>query len=227
MPMAARKSKPSGRKLKSKGNRLLRRKVNTREMRDKFLIVCEGERTEPHYFERFRVSKRVTVLGLGYNTLSLVKKAIELMQCDEYDQIWCVFDRNAFPAEDFNAAIDLARQNGIDIAYSNEAFEIWYLLHFGYHDTAISRQLYKSKLTGHLGSEYQKNRTDMYDLLKNKQPDAIRNAERLLASYGSHHNPAQDNPCTTVHNPLFEIMDFPSMLGLDCQIQAPSRRFDA
>jgi hypothetical protein len=197
MPMGARKVKPSGRKVK--GSRLARRKVNKREARDTFLIVCEGERTEPCYFERFRAPKKIKVLGYGYNTVGLVKKTIELKkQYDEYDQVWCVLDRDSFPAQDFNAALDLAKRNGIGVAYSNEAFEIWYLLHFNYHDAAISRQLYQSKLSDCLGSEYRKNSPDMYDLLRDKLSTAIHHAERLLASYDPR-NPAQDNPCTTVH----------------------------
>ena len=39
----------------------------------------------------------------------------------------------------------------------------------------------------------------MYSLLKERQSDAIRNATRLLESYGTRHNPERDNPCTTVH----------------------------
>lgn len=44
------------------------RKVNTRELKQRFLIVCEGERTEPNYFKSFRVPKNVVsidVRGLG------------------------------------------------------------------------------------------------------------------------------------------------------------------
>src|SRR5690242_21195254 len=89
-----------------------RRQVNTRETLQRFLIVCECERTEPNYFNRFRVPKDVVsidVHGLGYNTVSLVRKAIELKDEDEYDQVWCVFDRDSFPVQSFNTALSLAR----------------------------------------------------------------------------------------------------------------------
>src|SRR5688572_11689147 len=115
-----------------------KRKVNVRETIPRFLIVCEGERTEPNYFLSFRVPRdviQVEIHGTGYNTVSLVRKAIELKAKGEYDQAWCVFDRDSFSVESFNAAIKLAKQHRIKVAYSNEAFELWYLLHFDFLNT--------------------------------------------------------------------------------------------
>jgi hypothetical protein len=177
----------------------LRRRINFREVRQRFLVVCEGEKTEPNYFRSFRVPKDVVVVrGLGDNTLTLVKKALELRRDDDYDQVWCVFDRDDFPTQNFNAAVELARHNGLHVAYSNEAFELWYLLHFNYHDTAISRHDYITKLSKLLGRPYAKNSEMMYAELEGRQADAIRNAHRLLAQRDPP-NPAFDNPSTTVH----------------------------
>jgi len=177
----------------------LRRRINFREVRQRFLIVCEGEKTEPNYFRSFRVPRDVVdVRGLGDNTLNLVKKALELRRDDDYDQVWCVFDRDDFPTQNFNAAVELARKSGLHVAYSNEAFELWYLLHFNYHDTAISRRDYITKLSKLLGRPYVKNSERMYAELEGRQADAIRNAHRLLAQRDPP-NPAFDNPSTTVH----------------------------
>ena len=198
----ARRPKPSGRKLPDKGKRLGRRRVNTRPLRTTFLIVCEGRKTEPNYFRRFRVKADVIelkVVGLGDNTRHLVEQTCELMDEASYSQVWCVFDRDSFPAEQFNRALELARQRGIEVAYSNEAFELWYLLHFHYHDVATSRSNYGRLLADRLGDPYRKNSLDMYDRLLKHQPDAIRNAQRLLDFYGPRHNPERDNPSTTVH----------------------------
>ena len=204
-----RRRKSGGRKLGDMGKRLSRRRLYVRPLRQNFLIVCEGERTEPNYFKSFRVPKdvRVQVIGEGYNTCRLVERAIDLKQEGKYDQVWVVFDRDEFPAQHFNEAIALAGRNDIGVAYSNEAFEIWYLLHFYYHDVATSRQLYKQMLTKRLGFEYQKNASDMYEHLLMKQADAIRNAERLLQTY-TPHRPADDNPCTTVHRLVEALNEF-------------------
>ncbi|MEE4358352.1 MAG: RloB family protein [Desulfococcaceae bacterium] len=103
-----------------------RRKKDFRQIRIKFLIVCEGECTEPFYFQSFRVPKDVfDVRGFGMNTVSLVKKAISLKEEGDYGEIWCVFDRDDFPPQNFNNALALAKNNHINVAYSNQAFEIW------------------------------------------------------------------------------------------------------
>lgn len=194
--------KPSGRPRQDKGRALSTRPVNVRSPRAKFLIVCEGTETETNYFKKFRVNTKVMELcveGLGDNTLSLVERTCALMRKEGYSQVWCVFDRDDFPPERFNAALALAAREGIRVAYSNQAFELWYLLHFDYHDAAYHRSQYQGMLTERLGKPYQKNSPEMYNLLEDRQATAIWNAERLLASYGPEHNPGQDNPSTTVH----------------------------
>jgi hypothetical protein len=179
----------------------MQRRVNVRPPRDTFLIVCEGKKTEPNYFKAFRVPATVeefNVVGLGDNTLSLVERAIELKQKLEYDQVWCVFDRDSFSASQFNDALALADREEMKVAYSNEAFELWYLLHFNYHDTAMSRADYPGKLSKLLEFRYRKNFPGMYELLLPRQQTAIKNAKKLLAQYKPS-CPAADNPSTSVH----------------------------
>jgi hypothetical protein len=186
------------------------RVVDVREPVQRFLIVCEGEQTEPNYFRSFRVPKNIVavkVQGLGCNTRSLVERTIELMEEDGYDQVWCVFDRDSFSAEDFNAAILLAEQHDIGVAYSNEAFELWYLLHFNFYDTGMTRAEYIVKLSDLLGRGYKKKSRNMYDLLESRQATAIQNARRLLACYAPC-RPAEDNPSTTVHLLVEELAKF-------------------
>jgi RloB-like protein len=177
----------------------VKRKVGGRTQRAAFLIVCEGTRTEPNYFEALRTAfklQSVEIDGTGKNTASLVKYAIE--RSDGRDQVWCVFDRDSFPPQNFNTAIQQARDAGLKVAYSNEAFEIWYLLHFDFHTSALSRTLYAEKLTERLGRPYKKNDPSLFEVLRPRQDQAIRFARKLLASY-SNHNPEKDNPSTTVH----------------------------
>jgi len=179
----------------------LKRKKNFKSIRKNFLIVCEGEKTEPNYFSNFRVPKKVfDVEGIGANTESLVHKAIELKNhaSVSYDYVWCVFDRDSFPSQNFNNAFTLAKTHNINIAYSNEAFEIWYLLHYYFHDAATSRTQYKSMLTARLGFPYKKNNPHMYNHLLPFQEVAIKNAINLLNTYANH-SPLNNNPSTSVH----------------------------
>lgn len=86
------------------------------------------------------------------NTDSLVQEAIDLKEKaarsgEPLNEIWCVFDRDSFPAQNFNRAFQLAKSKNISVAWANEAFEIWYLLHFNYYDTGLSRAEYGERLT--------------------------------------------------------------------------------
>lgn len=185
------------------------RQVNIREPKLRFLIVCEGSKTERYYFEELRKDHRlnaeVTVRGLGLDPSQLVDTAHKLRGLENYDQVWCVFDRNTWPAQNFNNALVQARHHGIGVAYSNEAFELWYLLHFYYYDTGIPHQEYIERLEGLLGHPYAKNSRDTYRELRSRQKDALRNARTLLAQYQPS-DPANDNPSTTVHILVEELL---------------------
>lgn len=105
------------------------RKVNIREIKQRFLIVCEGAKTEPNYFKKFRVPKSVIeidVKGVGENPSRLVQSAIKLkaeaVEADEeYDQVWCVFDRDDWQLQDFNNAIDKVKNNNLKV----QQFSLW------------------------------------------------------------------------------------------------------
>ena len=175
------------------------RKVATRKLRERFLIICEGEKTEPNYFKSFRVPKDVIdVRGFGYNPSKLVETAKELNDKGDYNQVWCVFDLDDCPKQDFKNAIANAKKAGFQVAYSNEAFELWYLLHFEFLNTALPRQDYTPKLNKFLKNKYQKNSDLIYEELEHLQATAIKNARNLLKQYDPH-NPESDNPSTTVH----------------------------
>lgn len=168
-----------------------------------FLIVCEGKKTETYYFKAFPQSARlaITVIhsGTKTNPSNVVNRAIKLKTRDDYDVVWCVFDYdNDSRKEDFTRAINHAKQHDIHVAYSNPTFELWYVLHFAYRDTAASSDALARQLTDNLGHTYEKNDPYMYTKLAEKQPTAIEYATRLHQSY-SPHDPATDNPCTTVH----------------------------
>lgn len=109
-----------------------KRKENVREKLVRFLIVCEGTKTEPHYFEALRS------------------------------------------------------------AWTNEAFELWYYLHFEYLDTGISREAYIDKLQnafrkkmGDDNFKYCKGNPDIYRLLQQygREELAKRFAQQLRALY--------------------------------------------
>jgi RloB-like protein len=177
------------------------RKLDIREVKQRFLIVCEGEKTEPYYFKGFRVPKVVIeIKGAAGDPTRLVNSAKKLAEEDEYDQTWCVFDRDegAWTAQNFNNALQNAKTYGFQVAYSNECFELWYILHFQFLSTGLPRSDYEDKLSELLGQKYRKNDPTIYQQLLEKQQVAIKYAEKLLGTY-DRPNPERDNPSTTVH----------------------------
>ena len=191
----------------------LSRRQGVREIKQSFLIICEGEKTEPDYFKSFRMTAAtIKAVGQAMNTMTLVSKAISIREADQkrkrvYDQCWVVFDKDNFPAKDFNQAILYAEKNGFKVAYSNQAFEYWFLLHYNLYTGAIHRNQYKDMLTKLTGMPYCKTEgygAVMYNLLLSRQQQAIKNAEIVLAEI-SHGNPAEEESSTTVHRLVQEL----------------------
>jgi hypothetical protein len=177
--------------------------------RRRLLILCEDSKSSVLYFKGFPVvAERVLIetVGTGMNTDSLVEDAIRrqraaVEQQRPYSSIWCVMDRDSFPAQNFNRARTLAENSGIRIAWANECFELWYLLHFNYHDTAISRDHYAARLSKLLGFRYEKSDPAIYQHLKQHHETAIRNARTLMKHWEECNgcNPERCNPSTNIH----------------------------
>ncbi len=177
------------------------RKLDVREVKQRFLIVCEGKKTEPYYFKSFRVPKAIVAIeGAAGDPTRLVNSARKLADEDEYDQVWCVFDRDegAWTSQNFNNALQNAKTYGFHVAYSNECFELWYILHFEFLNTGLPRSDYEDKLSELLGVKYRKNDATIYQQLLVKQEIAIKYARKLLESYNPI-DPERNNPSTTVH----------------------------
>jgi hypothetical protein len=165
---------------------------------------------------------QIDIEGTGRNTQSLVDEALRLKKSyeQEYnrtiDKLWVVFDRDSFSANDFNTAVQRC-QNAkpvIGCAWSNEAFELWYLLHFHYYNHSMSRKDYQDAIENNLKHvlgddyQYQKNSKEMYALLKEhgNVDDASRNAKRLAEIYKGRQDYAEHNPCTMVWELVDELL---------------------
>jgi hypothetical protein len=92
------------------------------------MIFCEGE-TEVGYFSSFEKRARLTS---GGNALKMIENAVAFKNATEkrVDHYWAVFDKDETTDEHFAQAIQLANTNGIQVAWSNQAFECWIILHF-------------------------------------------------------------------------------------------------
>ncbi len=190
-----------------------RRKPHSSRDINRWLIVSEDSESSLNYLRSFfphsRYAQFVTE-GPAGDTVAVVQKGIKLSEQARkedrpYIHTWCVFDRDSFHPNRFKAAFSLAAQaKGVTAVWTNEAFELWYLLHFGYNDTAIGRRDLINKLERHLGHEYSKSDKNIFDKLM-ENPErleyAIKNAT-LLMSDG---RPPETNPSLNIHLLVLEL----------------------
>ena len=193
----------------------------------RILIVCEGEKTEPNYFKKFKLTSNnsftyeVHCEGCGEGTMKVVDTAIEKFNKAErssqpFDSVWAVFDKDNFT--NFNVAIEKAEKNNINVAWSNEAFELWYLYHFHNRITAMNRNEYKKAIssavinTGKWKNKrpyvYQKNDENNYDIMNTygNMRNAINWAKKQHQTFTGK-DYASQNPCTTVYKLVLQLLN--------------------
>ena len=204
------------------------------------LIVCEDEATEKIYFEAaFPNLPENTVfvqpIGTGRDPLGVAEQAIaereklRLKAKKEVDEVWLVFDKDDADREPgklaklerFELALQLARDENMQLAFNNEVFELWLLLHFVDVDatTPLSRQNIYEQLADAL-SAHPLFATIRYDHKKSKaievltvvselghEAQAHHRAESLLTAHGE--KPLlETNPSTRVHILLRSLRDW-------------------
>ena len=238
------------------------RPSHIRHYKEFFLIVCEDESTEPAYFRKVFQEKfeellpkdtiRIVTVGTGRNSLGVVEKAVEerITRTEivpkAIDHVWAVFDKddldqNETTAQRFEEAFSVAAANDINIAYSNECFELWLLLHFA--NVSNSRPIPRKEaegedksncLYGMLENAINKGRTADQHILYNhahhskpyvsveglidivmKSGDEAKAIERAQALDASQQGkkPIEANPNTTVYKLVKELREWLEFYG--------------
>ncbi len=186
------------------------RRGPVREPYDRVLIICEGEKTEPHYFGGMRLHHRLSSANIeitpadGTDPVSIVSYA--RARLGGYDRAFCVFDRDGHP--NYDAALAAVAQYSEGQARKLVAitswpcFEFWLLLHFEYTAAPFNGAGSKSscdramsRLATHLPA-YAKGMKNAYDLLVPRTTDAINHAMRL---HRENIKIGSTNPSTRVH----------------------------
>lgn len=219
---------------KRKGKRIKRKEAIKEIAPFRYLIVCEGKKTEPNYFKGIKKlinSKygdkivvedikvdRIEIDGTGRNTQDLVKYALKKRKNAEipYGHVWCVFDKDSFTEEQFNNAISQCNDNDIEVAWSNEAIELWFLLHFEYLNTGINRTQYIIKLNQYFkancinNGKYEKNLENIYEILVEYGDIevAVKNAKNLHKKYNELDSPSKRNPSTHVFALVEDLFEY-------------------
>ncbi len=175
----------------------MKRTQKQRKIRDTILIVTNGKRTEKLYFDNltnsFSSMFKIKVEYKNEQPDELVEYAKNL-DSSLYNQIWCVFDIDDSHKEGHLLyALAEAKKHNINIAYSNEAFEVWLLCHLTKNiRPSLTRKTYIKEINNYLEEKrlpkYQKN--DL-DLLKNqfipKALQASEVAKKIYQSFEANH----------------------------------------
>ncbi|UCM87544.1 RloB family protein [Streptomyces marincola] len=160
------------------------RKRGTRGERRKILVVTEGTRTEPQYFDGLCAHVRATAtqvvsvrtVGVGRDPVRGVReaeqrRAEEQRKGDPFDEVWCVVDVDEH--RNLEQALALAGKRGVATAVSNPCFEIWVLWHYADCVAACTQEELRRRLKRHGFSDKNVPRNFPYAAY----PDALRRAE--------------------------------------------------
>ena len=204
-------------KRKAKGTRELKRRKHKRAPYDKVLIVTEGKKTEPEYFnglkKHYRInSANIEIDGASDSSPESVVKygkkryKEERSTGDAFDRVYFVFDKDAHHT--YQQVLDeIERFNRGNAITSVPCFEYWLLLHFIYTTEPFSATGRSSaatqvihKLKEHYPN-YDKSASGIFEQLYDKLETAKSNATRSLLEANK---TGTDNPSTRVH----ELVDY-------------------
>ncbi len=208
----------------------LARKGPSRATRRAILVVCEGEKTEPLYFNALKRDRglgltavHVEVCGeeCGSAPISVVRYAIRKFKDRAreaptsgsklpFEKVYCVMDKDQHASLD--AALDLIEKSKgkipIQGIVSCPCFELWFLLHFRY--SARPYHAYadlQPDLVQHLPA-YDKG-AEVYQDLRPRMSQALAHCERLVAHHSGISMDRFPNPSTEVHHLIKALMAFP------------------
>jgi RloB-like protein len=180
--------------------RKLARKKPSQPRFDRVLIVTEGAKTEPIYFEDIRKQKRIAtahveVLHSAYGTQpgQIIDYAeAHFAKTKAFERVYAVFDRDSHQTY----ANALARAQQLDNAFKNDegnrvrffavptvpCFELWLLLHFQDVLAFADRHEVIRKLKGHY-PQYDKGMAGAYAATEAKLDAATRRARHLRTMF--------------------------------------------
>lgn len=223
-----------------------------------FIIFCEDEVSEFHYFKYFEtpkiqvntIKKQKSKMDNVFNAINYCEKnglmeylnGLLCLQCEE-TQVWCVYDRDIEENQSeinksntsFDESIETAKNKGFKVAWSNDAFELWILLHFeeiDFENTQFkNRKKYYERLSeifrtlqnpnndlikalNHNSFSYKKDLKSENNFRNIVRPEivgktkiAIERAKKLEEHFRSPNIPNHDKaPCTLVHHLIEELI---------------------
>lgn len=204
-------------KKKAKTDKQLKRTINEIEPYDRVLIVCEGEKTEPLYFEELKDFLKLSTANIKItgdcdsSPSKVVEYAIQEYKENQkssapnFDKVFCVFDRDGHSTFE-GALLEIKKQKpkGVfEAITSTPCFEYWLLLHFTNTSSAFVKSGKKSacemvikELEKHL-PDYEKASEDTYPAVQENEDTAIMRSKNRLEDSILCESP---NPSTNIHD---------------------------
>jgi len=157
-----------------------KRDLRLNELPPRILIVTEGTKTEPFYFEILadKINKKeefskitrnprvvVEVEGTGRNTSGLyqyLEDNYDSVELANYSKIWLVYDKDDFPKDRFDNVYHKAsssKKSKFNAAWSNQSFELWLLWHYKDYSTVAHRTEYIKNLKKYIPNYSKGDRT--------------------------------------------------------------------
>lgn len=202
--------------------RQLERKLGRRASYDRILIVSEGSKTEPNYFEEIRSTLRLHTANvvvrpseLGTAPIQVVDYAKQLflegdrhrnIQPRAFEKVFAVFDRDEH--QSYSNALSVAESLDGKLKNDNKqvirfqavpsipSFELWLLLHFENVQSQIDRHEVLRRLKKHI-PQYDKGCKGTFKMTHEHLGTAFSRAEQLGQQNSAYTHP---EPYTAVGN---------------------------
>ena len=183
-----------------------------------YLIVTDAEKTEKNYFEGIKniipdnLKNDLQIKIYSNKALSkIIDFAAEERNKDErFRDIWLVFDRDE--VKNFDKLIEEAKENKMNVGWSNPCFEIWLMSYFqspkNIEESQKCCETFEKIFKENTGKKYEKSEEKIYNILckKGDENKAIQRArEKYHQIRKEYSQPSKMIGCTTVYKLVEEL----------------------
>ncbi len=183
-----------------------------------YLIITDTEKTEKNYFEGIKniipgnLKNDLQIKIYSNKALSkIIDFAAEERNKDErFRDIWLVFDRDE--VKNFDKLIEEAKENKMNVGWSNPCFEIWLMSYFqlskNIEESQKCCETFEKIFKENTGKKYKKSEEKIYNILC-ENGDENRAIERAREKYHQvrkdYSQPSKMIGCTTVYKLVEEL----------------------
>ena len=183
-----------------------------------YLIVTDAEKTEKNYFEGIKniipdnLKNDLQIKIYSNKALSkIIDFAAEERNKDErFRDIWLVFDRDE--VKNFDKLIEEAKENKMNVGWSNPCFEIWLMSYFqspkNIEESQKCCETFEKIFKENTDKNYEKSEEKIYNILckKGDENKAIQRArEKYHQIRKEYSQPSKMIGCTTVYKLVEEL----------------------